>query len=173
MSVFFQIPVTARPIQTGNIFSATFNTPTLGKYDFGIAGNQNQNVIPIQRNSIYLIERLTIAGTIDNATYLTSISTTPLLRLGKSLTGENVYARPFPIVTFLENQEFAAWVWTDKDNDFLTMSLSGILDQVLATVGVLTLKLSVSLSVYAIEDNAYAKAVRDRLTPWIGQSLRQ
>jgi len=172
MSVYFQIPQTARFIPTSNVFSATFNAPALGQYDFGIAANRGQEVIPLQPNTVYLIERMRAAGTVEEGAYFESVATLPTVIITRSIRDERVYSRPIPLNTYSDGWEVAAWVTSDKIGELLTMTFTGVLNQVAATVGVLTIKVNISLSIFAVDSAWFTAHFRNQLSPTIGQSLR-
>lgn len=158
MSFVFQIPKTSQYIQTSNTFSAAFNVPTLGLYDFNVAGNQNQTVIPLNPNSIYLLNKVTIGGTIPQETYLFNIVTLPLITLNYKKEKQRIYQKPIPVVQFVDGLEAIAWLWTDQSDDDLEMSIKpGQLSQDAFLVGVTPIKINVSLSLFEISDNGFVQ----------------
>jgi len=178
VSLFFKIPHTARFIATSTEFVGTFNAPTIGVYDFGsaaapVAANTNIRVMQYKPNTAYLIERLSLGGNIGEETYLDSLQTVPMLSLKRERgKGTSLYERPIPFVQFIDSREVAVWTWSDKSNDWLTLSLTGVLNQVAATVGKTTIRLFVGLSIFAVDSNWYQKNIRAALKPSIGGSLR-
>lgn len=164
MSLVYSIPKTAKYIQTSNTFTAAFNVPTLGLYDFNVAGNRAQNVTPVQlnRNSIYLINRVTVAGTIPQEEYLFNIVQLPVITLRFTVQAQKLYPLPIPVVKFQDEMEAVAWFYTDMDNNFLTMDLDfGQLSQDAFLVGVPNVKINVSLSMFEIADNGFVQAFKN------------
>jgi len=151
----YQIPHTARYIPTTAIFTATFNVPTVGKYDFGISANKNVLVENLLPGTIYLIDRLSIGGDINEGVFLDAIETLPELILRKSQTKEIVYKKPMPIVQYIDDQDIIAWIKTDKSKEDLTLDLTGVLKQTPSLVGVVDVKIFVSFSIYAIESSVF------------------
>lgn len=185
MSLTFKIPQTARFISTSSRFLAAFNNPTAGVYDFDtttLPGNVNTNqvIIPLQPNSVYLIERMSIGADIGEAVYQESLSLPaalgdllPTLRLSWLRgRGENIYAAPFPITQLIDNQEVAAWVTTSHSNDFLVATFRGTLNQVSATVGRVTINVYVNLSIYQVATSWYNTHFKSQLSRTTGQDLR-
>lgn len=172
MSIIYQIPQQSRFIPTSTVFSATFNAITPGRYDFSGAPNQNVNVTELKPNVVYLIERLSIGGNIAETEFLTAINQFPLLTIKRSVSAEIVYQRPFPIVNFADGIECAAWIHSDKQNDFLTFSLTGLFNQTPAMIGLNDLKIQVTASIYAIDSSYYNAAYRDVQNISIGQRNR-
>jgi hypothetical protein len=172
MSIIYQIPQTSRFIPTQNTFTATFNSPALGGYSFDVAGNKGQEVLPLQPNSVYLIERLRMSATVDNGDYVSSVVAVPNVILQRSIRNERVYSRPIPVQIYTDGWEVGAWVLSDKAGDKLTMTLEGLLAQVPNTVGVASIKVTVSLSVFEISTAWFNSHFRNQLSESIGQSLR-
>lgn len=172
MSISYQIPHTSRYIPTTNTFIATFNNPTLGKYDFTGGAVQNQTVIQLFRDTIYLIERISVGGDLSEQVYRESIfSTVPILTLRRKQGNQIVYKNPMPIPNFIDDQDITAWIISDKQDDELLLSLDGVLTQVAETVGRDTLKLFISYSIYAIESSDFARAFRGDLSRSVGQEV--
>lgn len=168
----YYIPHTARYIPTTNIFTAAFNVPTAGKYDFDVDANKNQIVEEIKPGSTYLIDRISIGGDINEGTFLDAIEVLPELTLRLSKTKEIVYKKPQPIVQYIDDQDIVAWVKTNKSDDFLTLDLTGVLDQTAELIGTSDVKLFVSLSMYAIESKVFEYWFRDTLSNQTGQQVR-
>ncbi len=172
MAIVYQIPQQSRYIPTSTVFSAGFNLITPGKYDFSGVANQNVNVLQLNQNVVYLIERLSIGGNIAETEFLSAINTFPLLTIKKSISKEIVYQKPFPVVNYADGIECAAWVHSDRQNDFLTFSMSGLFNQTPAMIGLATLKIQVTASIYAVDSSYYNAAYRDVQNISIGQSNR-
>src|SRR5574343_288405 len=96
----YQIPQQARYIPTSTIFTATFNNPTIGRYDFNVAGNQNILVEQLKPNVVYLIEKYSIGGNISELDYLGSIVDFPLLTIKRSVSSQIVYQKPIPLTNY-------------------------------------------------------------------------
>jgi len=162
MSVSFPIPHTARYIPTTNIFRATFNSATLGKYDYrnffpftSGAASAPQNVLQLFENTLYLVERISVGGNASEGDYLDAIDVQPFVTLRYSVTKEIVYKTPFPIVNYIDDQDIVGWAYSDKQDTFLTADVSGILFQTAALVGKQQILTPISYSIYAIEDTRF------------------
>ena len=168
----YQIPHTARYIPTTNVFTALFNNPTPGKYDFDIPVNKNMLVEKMLPGTIYLIDRVSIGGDINEGVFLDAIEVLPELTLRKSLTEEIVYKKPMPIVQYIDDQDIIAWVKTDKTNESLTVDLVGILDQTTELIGEIDVKIFVSYSIYAIESSVFEYWFKNTLSNQVGEQIR-
>jgi hypothetical protein len=172
MSIVYPIPHTARFIQTENIFSANFNVPTLNKYDFGIAGNLNQNCFEYQKNTVFLIERISIGGNVSEEIFNDSIHVTPLLTFKNRQSGYVIYQLPFKISSFYRSVDISTFTSSDISNDFVTLTMTGLLNQVPATIGKATIKLVVSLSIFAIDNNVYNQMIRSGIKDSFSEKIR-
>lgn len=172
MSIIYQIPQQSRYVPTSTVFTATFNAITPGKYNFSGAVNQNVNVVELKPNVVYLIERLSIGANIAETEFLSAIDNFPQLTIKRSVSAEIVYQRPFPIVNFADGIECAAWIHSDKQNDFLTFSLDGLFKQTPGMVGLADLKIQITASIYAIDSTYYNAAYRDVQNISMGQKNR-
>lgn len=163
MSIIQPIPHNARYVSASNIFSAAFNSPTIGKYDFGVAGNQNVDVLELQPNSIYYIDTMSIGGNITTEDYLGAINTLPKLTLRRKIGTENLYSKQVPIVQFFQEKQISNFVKSDKGGDFLTMSFEGVLNQTSSLLGISSVSINVFLSIYIVDDNYYNTAIREAM----------
>ena len=152
MSLQFNIPHTAKFDSPSIVFTAALN---VGQYDFSGSANTFK-LFPLERNSVYLIERMAIGGNISNEIYFNSILTTPLLTFTKSITQENVYKRSIPIVNYYPDRQATTFVHSDKAGDSLLVNLSGVLDQIAETVGKNSISIFLTLSVYEIALKDYS-----------------
>lgn len=163
MSIIQPIPHNARYVSANNIFSAAFNSPTIGKYDFGIAGNQNVDVLELQSNSIYYIDTMSIGGNITTEDYLGAINTLPKLTLRRKIGAENLYSRQIPIVQFFQEKQISNFIKSDKGGDFLTLSFEGVLNQTNSLLGISAISINIFLSIYIVDDNFYNTAIRESM----------
>lgn len=166
MSLIIEIPKQSRFIQTVNTFTAIFNSPLAGGYDFGnVALNQNQPVINLNQNSIYLIERINVGADIAELDYQTNIGLLPKTVLSYKIEGGRVYQLPIPLVNYVNNQEAVAWAWSDKYTDALLLSMPiGTLNQNAALVGRSEIRIFVALNIYEITDNNFVQQFKSSST---------
>lgn len=172
MAVNFQIPTQSRYISTSTIFTAQFNVPTPGRYNFNVAANQNIQIQELESNVVYLIERMSVGGTLSEGDFLSAIVDFPLLTIRRSISNQIVYKKPFPIVNYADGIETAAFIHSDKGGDQLTLSFVGSLLQLPSMVGLAEVKMQVSLSIYAIDSGYFNAAFRDVQSISMGQRNR-
>jgi len=160
MALKYQVPKSARFLQTVNFFTGTFNTPTVGVYDFGIAANTKQIVLEMQPLSVYFLERCNVGGDIAEADFLGAISVFPKLVLSTRTAPQTVYRLPLPIVNYIDNQEINAWIYSEQASEALLATMTGILNGTAALVGIAELRLAVSFNLYEVSDSDFLAAFR-------------
>jgi hypothetical protein len=157
MAIVQKIPHEARFIPTNNTFAAAFGTPTVGYYDFGIAANSGQNVIALQPSTYYYVDYFQIAGNIPSETFLSVISTQPVLEFKRRLDGHIMFTAGIPISAFSAQIYISAFFYSQKKDDYLTATFSGILAQNFDLVGVSPININMKLAVYAMDEKIYGK----------------
>src|SRR3954469_25648483 len=54
-------------------FTATFGSPTIGKYDFGTVANRNVKILPISQANLFYISILNFSASIVEGAFLENI----------------------------------------------------------------------------------------------------
>lgn len=162
MSLIKTIPQDSRYLSALVRYTATFNNPTLGKYDFTIPANEYQLVLGnIHKNNVYIIERHSFSASISEADFLLSIEVVPTLQLFMNLDGMNqkipIYTLPLPMVNYIDGAESIAYFVSPRDADSLVATFRGRLGQPPSMVGLLTVVCQVSLDVYEVTDSVWIK----------------
>ena len=179
MAIDIPLPLQATNyLPTSNVFTAAFNTPVPGKYSFSVDANAKQRVIKLEPQTMYLIERLFIAGDIPAESYLASLdlssaATLPAIVFSKKRGNNTVHAARIPIVQYVQNREVPIWIYSDKGDDELLVTFTGILNQVAATVGKNTLNIALDLSIYQISEKGYSVGMRTAVAPSFGQTIKR
>jgi hypothetical protein len=157
--ITYQLPRKIRFIPASAIYTAAFNTPTLGKYDFN--GQQKVFVTKLLPNTVYLIDAFSIAANIAQEDFLSSINTVPLLNLRKTLNDENIFDVPLQIQNYSTDRQIVHFFKTGLDNCGLAANLTGILDQTANLVGVSNVTLSINFSLHAVDASDFEKLYRN------------
>lgn len=161
MSIPKWIPDSSKFIQTVNRFTGTFNNPTPGVYDFtNNAANDDQIVLPLVNNQIYFLEKINFGATVPEGDFLLSIATLPQMILKYQRTGEVVFQKPFNPVNYIDNQELITWIHSNKGQEVLIMSFTGVLNQIAAFVGITNIVAQVTLNIYEIKDTDFKEKWR-------------
>lgn len=153
--VLHKIPSDSFFLPSVNLFTATFNTPTAGQYDWGIAANVAQEVQGISPGFLYFISIMNFGATINEGDYLENISTIPRVQLLLSKSGKNLYGAGYPIANYLKNNDISAFFWTTVKDDGLAATFTGVLNQSAALAGVATITAHVSLNCFQIQNRKY------------------
>lgn len=156
MSLPIKLPVTARPTLTSNIFTATWNVPTLNRYDFtAVAGNANQLVLQMTSSSIYIIERCNFSMSIPEGVFQESIDSAvsvPQMIFTTQKTGQQIFPKPQPFINYVDNLELLLFVPSNQSQDEIRVSFESVLNQVAATVGIVTIKAFLQLNIYEVQN---------------------
>lgn len=165
MAIHYQIPHKARYITISNIFHTDFGAYTPGKYDFttDIANNANVQSLKLANGSVYLLDRISAGGNVAGEDYLSGIDTFPTVEVKRSLSNIAEYVQPIPIVQYFDNTDCASWIYSDKKDDWMTLTFKGVLHQTPSMVGLVTLKIQISFHVFEINDAGYVREFRDKV----------
>lgn len=153
--ITYNLPRRIRYVPASGIFTATFNVPTVGKYDYnGQVVTLAQRLLP---NSVYLIDSLSIAGTVSSEDFLSAIDQIPQLTIVKTLNDENIFDGPIQIHSFSTDRQIVHFYKTGHNNTGIAGKLTGVLNQIPDFVGLATISLSINLSIHAIDESSFEK----------------
>lgn len=153
--ITYQLPRRIRYVPASGIFVATFNVPTIGKYNF--AAQQVTIVERLLPNSVYLIDSFSISGNVSSEDFLLSIATVPQLTVMKTLENENIFDGPIQINSYSTDRQIVHFFKTGHNNTGLAGKLSGILNQIPDFVGIAAISLSLNFSIHAIDESTFEK----------------
>ena len=156
--ITYQLPRRIRYIPATALFSATFNVPTIGKYDF--AGTKQVFIDTLLPNTVYLIDSISIAGNVASEDYLAALDIIPTFTLRKSFQNEHIFDRPIEIQSFSTDRQIVHFFKTGLNNCGLVADITGRLNQIAAFIGIATIKLSINLSIHAIDESDFEKFFR-------------
>lgn len=179
MAVIKEIPRDSRFIQVHVGFRAEYNNPTAGYYDYGVARNQNREILELRPQSVYLLERMSINSDIPEPTYIEALSTgagtaaqVPGFRLITQINQLPVYAQRIPVVNYLDSSEAVAYFWSyqkQRNNvnnpvfDNLLITASGRVGQPASMVGILNIHTYIQFNIYEIVNRGWITEFFDRL----------
>ncbi len=170
MSVTTTLPVDSKYHRKVIDFLATFNVPTLTKFDFDIPANQNIEFLTLPKNSLFIIDTMSFSMTIPEDFFQEARDIVPLLTIRKKANGENISITGHPIVTYLRQLPSLIFVYSST-NDKLTASLIGTLDQTANLIGINTITASAQFNIYRVKNNIYLKRFLDPTTD-LGATLK-
>lgn len=158
MSIKYEIPRRSRFLQPAMRAVATFNVPTPGVYDFA---GQAVNILTMEPNALYFIERINVGGDIPEEEYLFAIQTLPTAQYFDSVTQQQVFPLPLALNNYIDNQETNAWAYSDQTGHVLQLRIAGVLRATPFLIGVVSVALNIQSNIYEITDTAYIKSFRD------------
>lgn len=143
------------PHVTGNSFTATFNLPTVGLFDFEIAANENIKILDMVPTSLYFIERISFGTNMGSEAYNESIVTIPNIQFLTLKTLKPALLNTQPFVVYFNNFETIAVVSTKQDPDELLGTFRGQLKQVAATAGWPSVTANISFNIYEVQNKTW------------------
>ena len=158
MSLLFNIPHKNKFNTPTAVFRGIINNPTVGVYDFNVVTN-NITMFKLERNSVYLVERISVGSNVSEEIYLNSIESVsqnpPTLFFSSLLTGEVFFTQKLAVVGFYPDKQTTVFLSSDKGNDALQVKFSGVLDQIWDTVGKTEIDIILTMSVYEINNKEF------------------
>lgn len=153
MSIAVKIPDNARVRYPVSKFTGSL---VLGKYDFSVPANENIVLLEMNKESIYLLERINFSAQLNEGVWLKSqdtIANYPNFRLDfeKSLSA-SIYPEPVRCLNYLDNAEQLLYFQSRKAGDKLRITFTGKVNQVAETVGDAEISTQVSFTIYQIDD---------------------
>lgn len=147
---------------TTTTFSTNFNAITPGFYDYtNNPACQNIQVLDLIPGVAYWIKQITVSGNVPQEDYLGAINVFPALTMTiLSRPNEAVYRFPIPVDKYIDNAPCDAWIYCNRENDFLRLSLSGLFIQLPSMLGMITLSINVGFSIFAINDAHFMERFR-------------
>lgn len=155
MSLGFTIPQRSKLIPIEVTFNAVYNATTPFQYDFNIPANKHKDLLELEKNKIYLLERFSFSLNIPEADYQTAIDTfpNPFLFLSRKESSDSpVYQKPWPLSQYYENNAHIICFETNQSDDVLQATFRAKLDQPASLIPIPELVATWSAQVYEIKD---------------------
>ena len=181
MALYAKIPADSSLIPVTVRFSATYNAQTPFRYDFtreGLPGaktNQNVFINKLDRHYVYMLERLNFSFSIVKELYTEAIAINPVplffINIKKQLSAI-VYDHPWPINTFIENNEHVVYFNTNQDSD-LQGTFTGMLSQPGPLIPVPIIYGVMTANLYEIQDKDWISHYEKGPSKFIGQDLNR
>jgi len=138
-----------------NLFTATFNTPTLGKYNWGVPANQKQEVLKINYQNLFYISTMNFSATVPESAFLENIEITPKVQFVMDQNNESMYGGAYPLVKYLHDNDISAFFWSRQADDILTATFTGQLGQNASMIAFSSVIAVLALNTYEITDKAF------------------
>lgn len=152
MALILQLPPGSQFYQPLIRFTATFNAPLVGGYDWGIAANVDVPFQLIRKNQLYLIERYSFSATIPEGDFFSSVVTVPTLSVRiEEETNRQIYPTPIPLINYVDGLETLIYAYGNQDQQ-LTGTFAGQLNQTAPLVGIPTITAQVQFNIYEVKN---------------------
>lgn len=174
MSIIKTIPQDSRFIQTVNRFTALFNVPTLGQYNFeNGAVNEYVTVLnSLQKNHIYMIEKYSFSATIDEGVFLEATANICTFQLFRAIDRQVIYQVPIQLINYADGVSCIGYFWAAQENDQLVATFRGLLNQPAPLVGVPSVVAQVTLNIYEIVDTDWIQDFKQNKGREFGRRYR-
>lgn len=180
MALSIQLPLQSiNYIPTANTFNGDFNTVAPGKYSFNKAANTDAVVLPLQLNTLYFVERVFISGNIPAEEFLSALDTgagtaqLPAIYLKRKQAKAAIMKTKMPVYQFTTNREAPVLFYSDKKDDVLLITMTGQLVQTAFLVGIDPVVVTISLSIYEINEKFFNMGMRTKIESDFGLSKRR
>jgi len=168
MSTVLSIPAYTQFLQPVKRFTATFNNPTLNKYDFGVAGNTDQPFLQVKKQYLYLFDTFSFSAQMIEGVFLKAVdddsngnpSTLISIRI-PSQNNKLLYREKIPVINYVDNSETQYYAYSQQDES-LVISFEGVLTQVDELIGEVTVKAQLTCNVYEIRNKNWIDNFLDR-----------
>lgn len=139
-----------------------------------------KSLFSIQKNTVYLIERVSFSATVPEDNYLrlldydsaTGRSLLPMIDLVKKKNGTSIFNDKLALCNFKKESDISSWVFGDDGDDELLVKFSGHLLSSSDTVGYMVIDLFLNFNIFCIDQNSYNENFRSELSQNYGSSLR-
>ena len=159
MSIVYSVPANSNFQKCGGTLYALFNLPGyLGKYCFEAGALNSISFEKFQKNCLYLIERYSISFSLAKDSFYESINSPTRMYLQFSSNKENILNRPYTVINYQAESNINLWVYTNKSENFFTITMKGIFDQLPAMIGMTSVKAYIDFTIIEIHDNGYINA---------------
>jgi len=138
-----------------NLFTANFNAPTLGKYNWGVAENKKQRVLNNNYHHLFYISTMNFSATVPESAFLENIEITPKVQFVMDQNNESMYGGAYPLVKYLHDNDISAFFWSRQADDILTATFTGQLGQNASMIAFSSVIAILALNTYEITDKAF------------------
>lgn len=179
MSITTRIPPTSNFIPISIRFKATYNAVTPWRYDFtreitgGVLDNIDVPIIPINKNPVYLLERINFSFTVPRIEYTAAIAANPVPLFYLQLQAQQkelIYQKPWPINDFIQNSESVIY-FESNQKDVLIASFRGQISQTPNMIIYPVVYGIFTANLYEINNQKWIEEFGKGITKTTGQSL--
>lgn len=150
-----QLPADSFFRPTVNLFTGKFNAPTLGVYDFGVAANRLQPVLPLTSSNLYFISIINFSATCPQPAFIENIAQVPQLRFYTKQNGKPLYGGQYPLANFLVNNEVGTFFVVGQADDTLLATFDCVLNQSASLIPFAAITVVCAFNIWEIKDRKF------------------
>lgn len=176
MGTTIAIPPDSNFLQPVRRFEATFNAPTLNKYDFGVNGNTLQKFLAMKASYVYLFDTFSFSASMDEGVFLGSVDTKngiPSTKAAFRIPSQDnriLYRGGIPLVNYVDAKDVQFYAYSEQDES-LTIDFEGVLSQSQELVGVSSIFAQITCDVYEIRNKDWIDNFLGRTKNGQGKNL--
>lgn len=156
MSFVYQLPPQTEFFQPLIRFTATFNVPTVNRYDFNVAANTDVAFQRMEKNHLYLIDAYSFSATVEEAEFFKALepagTTVPTLSVRiPSQTNRQIHPNPIPLVNYVDGMPVLMHAHAQQTQQ-MAATFRGSLAQTPAMGAPATITAQVQFNIYEIRN---------------------
>lgn len=151
------------------IATAEYKAIGTGIYEYVF--NVQSPIFELKKNTVYILERMSVAGDIDEQLFLSSVTDPIEIDFRYSNSKNMVYNHPIPILKYSDDKNIRSYIQTATDTD-LIFKARGRCKQIEEFIGKESIKLFFSFELFAIDSSEYNKNYMQALDTNAGNFLR-
>jgi len=138
----------------------------LGAYTFPGVRAPLAILRPLLVNAVYYFRNITVSADIAEFDYLNAIVNTPQFQIYKtSDNGVQLFREPIRLSNYFQQFDYRLAWQTQQDNDVLTGSIVGVLNQTAGLIGKTSVTMKIVISAQEIVDERFTRLFRDKSYP--------
>jgi len=103
---------------------------------------------------------MNFTATVPESAYLENIEVIPNVDFKLKQSGAQLFGAGYPLVTYLSNNEIAAFFWTTQENDTLQATFKGLLGQNASLSAFGSIVAQISCNIFEITDQDFINSFR-------------
>lgn len=170
--ITYKIPHKARFFPVSFSATLTLNDPIAnGTFQ----GNSTQKILDIQKNSVYLLERMSLSANISEEVFEQSLISLepPVLFFQKKTDLEPLYKFPFRIINYQNERDVSTWIFTNREKEEILCTIGGRLNQTPETIGLFKININVQLNFFVMDMNSYNQYFREELSENYAEDMKK
>ena len=168
-----KLPKDAELITRSVTFTADYNTPTVGKYDFNVPANQNVDLFRMNADAVYLFARISFGADIPEVDFSDVTDEAFNVRLYKKVGKQFLYRYPLTFPNYTDEKDVETWFDSQKSGEVLQVSAKGLFNMNANLVGKNQMKATCTFDIYQVKNKNWVRNFLDNLEKSAGTYLRK